>query len=203
LTISRLRWVVDSHPLRPCFLVLGLTPANVDRVKGLGPGIRPIWTASLDRLPGLLRETLAKSLLEVFFEAFRARRRGSDLVIRLLRTMCLEPSPPRTEESLARRLGPTTTTLRTHWKGYVSATIPLRTLFDWVTAVRMVERAAARGWPQATLEELAHELLLSRKTLERVSSRCFRVAPDVILGRPLEAFRDFEEWARQILCSER
>jgi hypothetical protein len=203
---SRIEWlrrVVDSHPLRPCFLVLDLSPENVDRVHGLGPGIGPIWTAHLDRLSRLLRETLAKTLLQLFFEAFRARRRGSKLAIRLLETMCLDPSPPTTEKGLARRLKANRKRLRRHWRAHVSRTIPFRVLFDWVTFVRMVERAEARGWPQATLDELASDLGFRKRALGRISGRCCQAPPREILGRPLEALRAFEEWARPILCSAR
>jgi AraC-like DNA-binding protein len=203
-----LRRVVDSFPLTPCFLVVDLTPENAGRVHDLGSGVRPVWMDYLSRLPGLIEEALSCSPLDLFLEAFRGRGGDSELVVQLVKMMCRDPSPPTTQKKLARLLGTTRKNVGRQWKRDVSETIPLKAFLDWVTSVRMVERAVARGWAgpmldQPALAALGRDIGVSKRTLERLSKRCFGVGPAEILDRPLEALDAFEEWSRPILWTAR
>lgn len=189
----------ERCPLTPILLVLDLSSGNVGRREALRYGIHAVWRNDLRDLPGLVRKALSTSLLKRFFDAFLVLGQPSELIVKVLRIMCVDPSPPTTLGRVAWRAGVYREKLYRQWERHVSKSHPPKGFMDRALLVRIVEAANGRPWSQDLLEELALDLKI---TIRTVHARLDRYVPTTLPGtQPFQPdiLWAFEDWTAPLL----
>lgn len=204
---EELEWLLSNFgPLGPpCIAVAHLTVA----------GVRRLYPRRSDRLRVVWSDEVESRLVEVL-EEFSTVNRGPmwRLGLRLLSDHSFRPSvretisrtcglhdravygpvvPDRSVRQLADHVGLAASTLSRYWKNDVPLRCSLKEFLSWAVVLWSVRARARSGW-----NDVADQVGLQRRTLERAFTRLAGCRLTVAADDPERVVRRFGEWVDSV-----